>query len=135
MKDLHYPIRTTAGLGVAVLLSLYASLSFYDAQTERNKASSDPYRIAAQEQRFTALKRSLPANTVLGYVSDLQQPAILSAAQYWLAPFVIVDDAGREWVLGNFTRPLDYAEFGKKRKLTLVKDFSNGVVLFRKAGS
>ena len=134
MKAPRYPIKTVVGLSLAVLLSLYSAWSFYGAQAGRNQGSSDPYKLAAQEQRFTTLKLALPANTVLGYVSDLQQPAILSTAQYWLAPFLVVDDPHLEWVVGNFTRPLDYAEFGRARQLTLVKDFSEGVVLFRKAG-
>ena len=132
---MEIPVKTLLGLSAAGLLSLYAALSFYGEQTERNKTSADPYMIAAQEERFAALKRALPATTVVGYVSDVSQPAVLSAAQYGLAPILVVDDAGREWVVGNFSKPLDYAEFGRARQLTLVKEFSNGVILFRKAGS
>jgi len=129
------PGKTVIGLSAASLLCAFAALSFYGDQRERNKASSDPYKIAAQEERFAALKRALPATTVVGYVSDVSQPAVLSAAQYGLAPLLVVDNAGREWVIGNFSRPLDYAEFGRARQLTLVRDFSNGVILYRKAGS
>lgn len=133
---MEIPVKNVIGLSVAALLCAYAALSFYGGQAERNQASSDPYLIAAQEERFAALKRALPANTVAGYVSDVtNQPAVLSAAQYGLAPILVVDNTGTEWVIGNFSKPLDYAEFGRARQLTLVRDFSNGVVLYRKTGS
>ncbi|MBI2679770.1 MAG: hypothetical protein HYX25_02040 [Candidatus Solibacter usitatus] len=122
-------------MSAAGVLCIYAAFSFSMAQQERNLASSDPYKIGAQEERFAALKRELPANSVVGYVSDVSQPAVLSAAQYGLAPVLVVDNARREWVVGNFSRPLDYAEFGRARQLTLVKEFSNGVILYRKSGS
>jgi hypothetical protein len=132
---MEIPVKTVIGLSAACLLCAYAGLSFYGNQADRNKASSDPYKIAAQEERFAALKRALPPTTVVGYVSDVSQPAVLSAAQYGLAPLLVVDSAAREWVIGNFSRPLDYTEFGRARQLTLVRDFSNGVILYRKAGS
>ncbi len=131
---MEIPVKTLLGVSAAGILSLYTAMSFYGEQTDRNKASSDPFMIAAVEDRFAALKRAIPANTVVGYVSDVSQPAVLSAAQYGLAPILVVDDAGREWVVGNFSKLLDYAEFGRARNLTVVKDFSNGVVLFRRAG-
>jgi len=130
---MEIPVKTLLGVSAAGILSLYTAMSFYGEQTGRNKASSDPFMIAAVEDRFAALKRAIPANTVVGYVSDVSQPAVLSAAQYGLAPILVVDDAGREWVVGNFSKLLDYAEFGRARNLTVVKDFSNGVVLFRRA--
>jgi len=132
---MEIPVKTLLGVSAACVLSLYAAFSFYMEQTARNKAAADPYMIGAAEARYGAVKRELPPNTVAGYVSDLSQPAILAAAQYGLAPVLVVDNANREWVIGNFSKPLDYAEFGRARQLTLVKDFSNGVVLFRRTGS
>jgi hypothetical protein len=132
---MEIPAKTLVGISAAGLLSLYAAMSFYGEQMDRNKASSDPYMIAAVEERFGGVKRAIPANTVVGYVSDVSQPAVLSAAQYGLAPILVVDDPGRDWVVGNFSKQLDYAEFGRARQLTPVKDFSNGVVLYRRAGS
>jgi hypothetical protein len=36
-----------------------------------------------------------------------------------------------EWVVGDFSKPLDVVAFGKQRGLTLVRDFGNGAVLYR----
>src|SRR6266849_8695911 len=124
--------RATLGLVIAALLSLYGTLDFYGKQIERNKTQNDSYQIGAQEQRFEALKRELGANAVAGYVSDLSDAGILLSAQHALAPVLLVDDVPYQFVVGNFSKPLDYSEFGRARDLVLVKDFGNGVTLFRK---
>ena len=124
--------RATLGLVIAALLSLYGTLDFYGAQIERNKTQKDSYQIGAQEQRFEALKRELGANAVAGYVSDLSDAGILLSAQHALAPVLLVDDVPYQFVVGNFSKPLDYSGFGRARNLVLVKDFGNGVTLFRK---
>jgi hypothetical protein len=124
--------KAILGLVIAALLSLYGTLDFYGAQIERNQAQKDAYQIGAQEQRFEALKRELGANTVAGYVSDLSDAGILLSAQHALAPVLLVDDVPHQFVVGNFSKPLDYSEFGRARNLVLVKDFGNGVTLFRK---
>src|SRR5690242_9968824 len=129
MQPSRYPIKSLLGLGVAAVLSLYGTLDFYGNQTELNRAQSDPYKIAAQEKRFEALKRELPPLAVVGYVTDMKpDPAIFLGVQYALAPALLVDQPRSDLVVGNFSRPLDYAEFGRARNLILVKDFSNGAV-------
>jgi hypothetical protein len=134
MQTARYPIKSLLGLGVAAMLSLYGTLDFYGNQTELNRAQPDPYKLAAQETRFEALKRELPPLATVGYVSDLKpDPAIFWGVQYALAPALLVDQPRSDLVVGNFSRLLDYAEFGRARNLILVKDFSNGAVLFRKA--
>lgn len=124
--------RATLGLAVATILSLYATLDFYGKQVERNKAQKDSYHLEAQEQRFDAVKRELGPNAVAGYVSDLQDTGIVLSAQHALAPVLLVDKPPYRFVVGNFSRPMDYAEFGRSRQLVLVKDFGAGVTLFRK---
>ena len=124
--------KAILGLAVAALLSLYGTLDFYGKQIERDKIQKDSYHIAAQEQRFEALKRELGANAVAGYVSDLSDAGILLSAQHALAPVLLVDNVPFQLVVGNFSRPMDYSEFGRARQLVLVKDFGAGVTLFRK---
>jgi len=61
-------------------------------------------------------------------------PGVFLAAEYALAPTVLADERHNAWVVGDFYKPTDYSEFSRAHNLTLVKDFSQGVVLFRKAG-
>ena len=136
VESARYPTKSLVGLGIAALLSLYAAFDFYGQQTAQNRASRDPYMIGTQEKRFETMKRELPPVPVLGYVSDVTtQPAVFLSAQYALAPVLLVDNPREVWVVGNFSKPLDYVEFGRTRSLTPVKDYSNGVVLYRRAGS
>jgi len=58
--------------------------------------------------------------------------SMLLSAQYVLAPRLVARGAAQEWVVGNFTRPGDFAAVGRSRGLRLEQDFGNGVVLFRK---
>jgi hypothetical protein len=53
-------------------------------------------------------------------------------AQYVLAPRLIEKGATDDRVIGNFTRPADFAALGQSYRLRLERDFGNGVVLFRK---
>src|SRR6266567_2275363 len=132
MQADHHSSKVILGLVIATFLSLYGTLDFYGAQIERNKAQKDSYQIGAQERRFEALKLELGANAVAGYVSNLSDAGILLSAQHALAPVLLVDDVPYQFVVGNFSKPLDYSEFGRARNLVLVKDFGNGVTLFRK---
>jgi hypothetical protein len=52
---------------------------------------------------------------------------------YALAPRLVTRSAdSHEWVVGNFSHPLDYVAAGAAHRLELVKDFGNGIVLFRR---
>jgi hypothetical protein len=48
-----------------------------------------------------------------------------------LSPLILVDSTEQEFVLGNFNKGIK-PEIYKKYKLNLVKDFGDGVMLFRK---
>ena len=132
MSIAHYPVKTLLGVGIAALLSFYGAFAFYGEQTDRNKILADRYQIGPLETRFEVLKRELPAVRVVGYISD--EPKFFLYTQFVLAPVLLVEDPQQEWVVGNFAKPHDFVEFGRMHKLTLVKDYSSGVVLFRKAG-
>jgi hypothetical protein len=72
---------------------------------------------------------------MVGYVSDLGGEAgILLAAQYALVPVLLVERPPGGLVVGNFSRPTDFAEFGRAHGLVLLKDYGAGVTLFRKTG-
>ncbi len=131
--SLRYPIKTVFAVGIAAAFSLYATFAFFGEQADRNK-DLDPYMIEIQERRFADLKRELIRIPVAGYVSDVgdSAPAAFLTAQFVLAPTVLADGVSRQWIVGNFSSPRNYAEYAKAHQLTLVKDFSNGVVLFRR---
>ena len=77
----------------------------------------------------------IPADAVLGYLTDAAPGSEVSdsmflAAQYTLAPRLLDKKTNYRQVLGNFTRPADFAAIGRQYGLSLQRDFGNGVVLF-----
>src|SRR2546426_121682 len=109
--------KAILGLVAAALLSLYSTVDFYGKQIERNKAQRDAYQIGAQEQRFETLKHELGGSAVVGYISDVSDSGVLLSAQHALAPVLLADNAPYQFVVGNFSKPMDYAEFGRARRL------------------
>jgi hypothetical protein len=128
-----------AACATVTLLALWSAANFYHASEESPEANSDVYKIGEQAARFEDLMSALPATGVVGYVSDLPSSQTLGAvlysgAQYTLAPRLVINlslKPGAEWVVGDFSKPLDVVQFGKDRGLTMVRDFGNGAVLYR----
>jgi hypothetical protein len=121
------------------VLALWSTVNFYSITEELAGANADVYKIGEQAGRFQDLMSALPATGIIGYVSDVPASQTLGAvlysgAQYTLAPRLVAEQRLKpdaEWVIGNFSKPLDVVQFGAKRGLTLVKDFGNGAVLYR----
>jgi hypothetical protein len=125
-------------VGLAAVLCLWSFVQYYTAKTEMNRATPDPYRIGAQLIRYEGLPPAVPPDAVIGYLSDLpvedsRSTVLFLGAQYALAPRILVDDDRRAWVLGNFAAPADFGALGAAHHLTMVRDFGNGVVLYRRA--
>jgi hypothetical protein len=131
--------RVLIACAAVALLGLWSTLNFYSATADAAGPGADIYKIADQAARFEDLASELPARGVVGYVSDVPvgQPlgaALYGGLQYTLAPRLVTDQRTQpspEWVIGDFSKPLDVVQFGAKRGLTLVKDFGNGAVLYR----
>jgi hypothetical protein len=134
----RYPSWLSAGVGAVVLLSLFAAFQSYRSEDAYARAYQDPYMIQAQPQRLREAVGYLPDKAVIGYLSDLPFDAVPGQSAYFgimyaLAPRLVTRSAeGHEWVVGNFSRPVDYAAAGGEHHLELVKDFGNGIVLFRR---
>ncbi|HEV3331549.1 MAG TPA: hypothetical protein VG096_11240 [Bryobacteraceae bacterium] len=136
-ERVRYPARIVVGIAVAILLCLWGVFQSYAFESEYQRQSPDPYQISAQFMRLAPVLSTLPENTVLGYVTDAEagstsDSALLASAEYVLAPRLLTRGTNHDWVLGNFTRPADFAAFGKSLGLRMQQDCGNGVVLYRK---
>ena len=138
MTSVRYPLWLQAGVCVIAALCLIAGIRSYRESDVYGRAYQDPYMINAQPQRLHEAIRLLPDHSTVGYLSDISfadtpgQAAYFGVA-YALAPRLVVRSAdGPEWVIGNFSHPLDYAAAGAAHSLELVRDFGNGVVVFRR---
>jgi hypothetical protein len=129
--------KSTAGVLLAATLSLWGAVQYWDAESAYQRQSPDPYRIADQTARFAEFRAAVPANAILGYLTDVPAEDTLAtsmflAAQYTLAPRLLQKGDSFDAVLGNFTRPGDFTSLGRQHGLRLENDFGNGVVLFRR---
>ena len=134
----RYPLWLTAGIGGIVLLCILTAFQSYRSAGADARAYQDPYMVNAQPERLREAIPYLPEHAALGYLSDLSFDAVNGSAAYFsvmyaLAPRLLTRSAdSHEWVVGNFSHPLDYASAGTAHHLDLVKDFGNGIVLFRR---
>jgi hypothetical protein len=132
--------RALIACAAVAVLALWSAVNFYSATAEAAGANADVYKVGEQPARFHDLISALPSSAgIVGYISDAPASttlgaALYSSAQYTLAPRLLTDrpkNPPAEWVIGDFSRPLDVAQFGNQRGLALVKDFGNGIVLYR----
>ncbi len=132
--------RLAAKTGIALLISFALSSNLHwllQATFDPNLPRSD--RISQYEKRFEGLKKILPAHGVVGYLSDRQAQDIrfddrtmeFYLTQYALAPLVVMHSPERDLVIGNFGASRVDPETFKDRDLTLIRNFGNGVMLFR----
>lgn len=127
---MSWPLRTHAAIVAIALLSLYSAAKLYVPQS----GPRDDFRIGDLRERFQVLDNAVPPNTLLGYVSDRPpDEATIFGLEYAIAPRMLVkDNVPHRFVVGNFFQPADYAEFGRTRGLTVVREFPRGVVLYER---
>jgi hypothetical protein len=137
----EYPFATKAGILVAAVLALWGVLGYFGSEGSYQEQYRDPFQIAAQSARLEGFRDAVAADAVLGYLTDAAPGSVVSdsmflAAQYALAPRLVAKETNDkktnyQQVLGNFTRPADFAALGRQYGLNLERDFGNGVVLYR----
>jgi hypothetical protein len=131
--------QVLAASAVVALLAAWSMIGFYSSTEDAAGSNADVYKIGEQPSRFRDLMYALPPGGIVGYVSDVPADQTLSAVlysglQYTLAPRLVTNQSVNpppEWVIGDFSKPLDVVQFGKAHGLTLVRDFGNGAVLYR----
>ncbi len=120
-------------------LALAGALDYSQFLLEYSR-SADQLQIGPQETRFREALAALPEGGTEGYVSDVpssdpQGQVMLGAAQYALAPRILVPlkRLGKGgWVVGSFTRPDEASEVAAESGLTIVSDYGDGVAVFRR---
>jgi len=104
------------------------------AQFRQDVLQASPDRAANTDRRFEALRRALSGRERVGYIADEPSFAEPAAERYFLAqlalaPVVVENSTSLDLVVGNFgTAP----PWSILPELVLVRDFGDGVMLFRK---
>jgi len=133
---IEYPLATKAGVILAAVLTLWGAVEYFSSESSYQEEYRDPYLIGAQSAKFGSFLEAVAPSAVLGYLTDAAPGSVASdamflAAQYTLAPRLLEKRTTSKQVLGNFTRPADFAAIGHQYGLSLERDFGNGVVLYR----
>jgi hypothetical protein len=96
----------------------------------------DKDSVTLFEKRFDGLKKILPTHGVLGYIytndSDFNNNLNFFLTQYTLTPLIIANSPNHELVVGNFYSPEIPSRIIKDNHLVCIRDFGNGVMLFKK---
>jgi hypothetical protein len=128
-----YPQRVRAGAALLILIAVFSCLNAL--RLDRWAEHSDEQKY---EDRAQALRRDLPSHGRVGYIGD-ELPSDVNQnlhfhpffhMQYAVAPVLLVDSPQYPMVIGDFRQPIDYQRLGRLH-LTLVKEYGNGVMLFR----
>lgn len=126
--DLRYPAQIAA-----LLMALLSAFSIAH-QVYKISPENDP--VGAFDRDLKPLLANLPAGGAIGYVSDAtmadDSPAFWEFlyVQYGLAPLIVVDSAEYPLVIGNF-HGAGWNVRAAQLRLTLLKDYGNGLMLFR----
>lgn len=133
----HYSYLTIGGVTLAALLSLWGAFASYGFESGFQRMYKDPYLVAAQSSRFEGVVSAIPQDAQLGYLTDASpgsaaDAAMFLSAQYYLAPRLLKRGATQQLVLGDFTRPGDFARIGASQGLRVQQDLGDGIVIFRK---
>jgi hypothetical protein len=143
------PYRTWAALILLIAITVYANLNllFARIQLYPNLPQTDP--VSIHEQRIEQIKKVMPPTSVLGYVTTIENEKILLnerslrnveflaqyyLTQYTLAPVFVYNSPEYPFVVGNFLDGPADSEWIRKKGLTPLKDFGDGLILYRKEG-
>ena len=131
-----------ATIVMVTALATAAAFNFYRTAEEkrlRYHAAWATQYIAAGPERFREVIAIVPTEAEVGYFSDLTTSSSkgelwFDGALYALAPRLVVPYGSlqrKDWILGNFSKPVDLLQIERENHLKLVRDFGSGVVLFR----
>ena len=140
MKSTH-PLLTRAAVCLVVGLALASVVDFYRTVDKKNRTWQDPsttYIIGIGPKRFREVISMMPPEAVLGYISDLPEEGAgavwFAGARHALAPRLLIplqNPQKQDWILGNFSKPVDLHQIEAQNQLQLVRDFGSGVAMFR----
>jgi len=139
------PVRMRIGLGLIVLFALAADVRLLGRAFHDRAEIGRTDEITRYEARFGALRKVLAPYGRVGYLSDPVPPAPPAGSdiprlafkhhlltQYALLPTMVLPGIGDTLAVGNF-HSADGVDSAAIRGLTLIRDFGNGVMLFRTA--
>ena len=141
--------RRWAGLLLLIVLTAYAVLNllWQGIRSYPEVPQTDPVTI--HEAWIEQLKPSLPPSGAVGYVTTVENDRIFAMekaiknveylaqyalTQYTLAPVIVRNSPDMPLVVGNFIDGPPAPGFLERHRLVPLKDFGDGLVLYRREG-
>jgi hypothetical protein len=128
-----YPQRVRVGAALLILIAVFSCLNALRWDRWAEQRNEQKY-----EDRAQALRHDLPSHGPVGYIGD-ELPADANQnlhfhpffhMQYAVAPVLLVDSPRYPLVIGDFRQEMNHDRIAKLN-LILVKDYGDGVMLFR----
>lgn len=147
MSDFTTKYRVKAGWLLLIILTGYAVLNLLVQSIGIYAGLPDKDPVTIHEARIAQLKGSLPASGEVGYVTTVENEKIFAyeramrnveylaqyaLTQYTLAPLIVRNSPELPLVIGNFLDGPPAPGFLEKNGLVPIKDFGDGLILYRR---
>ena len=139
--------RRRAGIAILIALTAYAVLNLLWQGIRAYPDLPDTDPVTIHEARIAQLRPLLPSAGVVGYVTTVENDRIFAKekafqnveylaqyalTQYTLAPLIVRNSPEMPLVVGNFLDGPPAPGFLEKHGLVPLKDFGEGLILYRR---
>jgi len=130
------PLRVKVAMALAAALAVAGAVSFCIGERSDQQRRPDVYHIDAQVQRLQGVRELVPSDAKVGFATDVRPTGtaaflLIGGVRFALAPRFVEPDQSSGWLVGDFSRPVDFSQLAAKYHLQVVRDFGRGLVLFR----
>ncbi len=141
--------RVGAALILLIAVTVYANLNLLLTRFQLYPELKQTDPVTIHERRIEQIKKVMPPTAALGYVTTveneklfLNERSLLNVeflaqyylTQYTLAPVFVYNSPDYPLVVGNFLDGPADPEWIRKKGLTPLHDFGDGLILYRKEG-
>jgi hypothetical protein len=149
MKKIFTTYRYRAALFLLIGVAVYASVSLAVKMIRLWPDIRQGDAVSACEKRMLPLRDALPKTGVVGYITTVDNDEIFGRektfedvevlahyilAEYTLAPIIVRNSPDYPLVIGNFVEGRPDPGVIRSRHLVPIKDYGDGLILYRKEG-
>ncbi len=130
-------LRAKTGIILLIFISLLSNINLFKKSFILYREKGGSNKITAYLDRFDNIRKDLPLNGIVGYISDMRPYDSEDGTwdyyltQYELCPLVIDMNNDHKWVVGNFSSNTSFIPNSSLSNLVPVRNYGNGLILFR----
>jgi len=136
--------RKRLAIALLVIFAIFTNIRFF--RHSLDKQYSDKFfedEISLFEKELIPLKDALSGTNVVGYITDKRSERVLvefdsikkfCMMQYVISPTILINSVDSNLVIGDFKNPDNIkSQPFLRRRFLIVKDYGNGLMLFKRA--